>query len=77
MAKAKLTTETRTDIYQTVTNAIIAQLEAGTRPWAKPWKAGSTPRPLRHNGVPYSGINTLLLWMEAQARGYLLNSIEI
>ena len=67
---AKLTTETRTDIYQTVTDAIIAQLEAGTRPWARPWKIGSTPRPLRHNGVPYSGVNTLLLWMAAQANGY-------
>ncbi|MFD1488764.1 ArdC family protein [Ancylobacter vacuolatus] len=73
MAKAKLTTETRTDIYQTVTNAIIAHLEAGTRPWSMPWKVGSTPRPLRHNGVPYSGINTLLLWIEAQARGFSSN----
>ncbi len=66
----KVATENRADIYQRVTDAIIAQLEAGTRPWAMPWKAGNAMRPLRHNGVPYSGINTLILWMMAQERGY-------
>jgi len=46
---AKTGTETRSDIYQNVTNAIIAHLEAGTRPWAMPWKANGVQRPLRHN----------------------------
>lgn len=27
-------------------------------------------RPLRHNGLPYSGMNVLLLWSEAIARGF-------
>ena len=30
----------------TITNAILARLEAGTRPWVKPWTGGATPRPL-------------------------------
>lgn len=60
------------DVYQRVTEKIIAELEKGTRPWHQPWGAGGTPvRPLRHNGVPYRGINTVLLWMEAAERGYL------
>ena len=27
-------------------------------------------RPLRHNGTPYRGMNILLLWGEAMAKGY-------
>jgi hypothetical protein len=32
--------------------------------------AGRIMRPLRHNGVPYSGINILMLWAEAVAQGF-------
>lgn len=64
----------RTDLYATITNRIIADLEQGVRPWFKPWTAGHTEgritRPLRHTGEPYSGINVLLLWSEAVARGF-------
>jgi antirestriction protein ArdC len=68
---AKQTETKRADIYERVTAAIIAQLEKGTRPWMQPWDAGQSPvRPLRHNGVAYRGINTLLLWMNAAERGY-------
>ncbi|MEY9534739.1 antirestriction protein ArdC [Sinorhizobium fredii] len=37
----------------------------------QPWGgAGGTPvRPLRHNGIAYRGINTVLLWMTAAERG--------
>jgi antirestriction protein ArdC len=50
------------DVYQEITNTIIASLEAGTIPWHQPWvvcgdrglpRSGAT-------GKPYSGINTLL-----------------
>ncbi|WP_233986066.1 ArdC-like ssDNA-binding domain-containing protein [Pectobacterium versatile] len=30
--------QTRTDIYQTITNNIIATLEAGVKPWSCPWQ---------------------------------------
>jgi hypothetical protein len=30
--------KTRTDIYQTVTDNIIAALEAGVKPWSCPWQ---------------------------------------
>lgn len=62
----------RKDLYAGVTRAIIAELEAGVRPWTQPWSAGAgqVSRPLRANGQPYSGINVLLLWSEAIAQGY-------
>jgi len=64
----------KTDIYQTVTDQIVAQLEQGVRPWLKPWNAehvaGRITRPLRWNGQPYNGINILMLWMMAEANGY-------
>lgn len=70
-AKGTETTPTVSDIYERITARIVEQLEAGTRPWMQPWGAGGTPiRPLRHNGVAYRGINTVLLWMTAAERGY-------
>ncbi|HEX3885379.1 MAG TPA: zincin-like metallopeptidase domain-containing protein [Stellaceae bacterium] len=64
----------KTDLYTRITNRIIAELEAGTRPWLKPWNAehaaGRITRPLRHNRIPYRGINVVTLWMTATARGY-------
>lgn len=66
--------QTRPDLYSRVTSQIIADLERGVRPWAKPWSAehlaGRITRPLRHNGLPYSGINVILLWAEAATRGF-------
>ena len=64
----------RIDVYERVTNRIIEQLEQGVRPWMKPWNAehaaGRITRPLRFNGLPYSGINILMLWAEAEDKGY-------
>ena len=65
---------TKQDIYTRVTTRILAELEKGVRPWIKPWSvehtAGRITRPLRHNGVPYRGVNVLLLWGEALEKGY-------
>ena len=45
----------RPDVYQRVTDRIVAQLEQGVRPWLKPWHAehaaGRITRPLRFNGL--------------------------
>lgn len=64
----------REDVYTRVTNRILSDLEQGTRPWHKPWSAdhteGRITRPLRANGTPYRGVNVLLLWGEAMAKGY-------
>ena len=67
-------TETRPDVYSRITNKIIADLEQGVSTWLKPWNAdhaaGITTRPLRHNGIPYKGINVLMLWSAAVSKGY-------
>ena len=64
----------KSDIYQRVTDQIVASLETGIRPWMKPWSgehaAGRITRPLRGNGIPYQGINILMLWGAAMEKGY-------
>jgi antirestriction protein ArdC len=64
----------RTDIYQKITDRIVRELEQGVRPWLKPWNAGNGEgrivRPLRANGIPYQGINVLMLWSEASEKGF-------
>ena len=62
------------DVYQQVTDQIVAELEKGVRPWMKPWNtehaAGRINRPLRANGIAYRGINILMLWAAAAEKGY-------
>lgn len=64
----------KTDVYQKVTDRIVAELEKGVQPWFKPWNAehaaGRITRPLRANGIPYRGINVLMLWGSALEGGY-------
>lgn len=64
----------RPDLYTRITKAIVADLAQGVRPWTRPWSAdhlaGCVTRPLRCNGEPYRGINVILLWGAAVARGY-------
>ncbi|MCU0433156.1 MAG: zincin-like metallopeptidase domain-containing protein [Bacteroidia bacterium] len=62
------------NIYDTITNKIIADLEKGILAWRKPWHSDTLSsrviRPLRHNDIPYTGINTIILWMAAMEQGY-------
>lgn len=64
----------KTDVYQKVTDRIVAELEKGVQPWFKPWNAehaaGRITRPLRANGIPYRGINIVMLWGSAMDRGF-------
>ena len=64
----------KADVYEQITASIVAELEKGVQPWFKPWNAehaaGRITRPLRANGVPYRGINVLMLWAVAVERGY-------
>ena len=66
--------DTKADIYTRITNRIIADLEQGTRPWHRPWNAehaaGKITRPLRHNGIPYKGINVVMLWSASVIKGH-------
>lgn len=58
------------NIYQDVTNRIIAELEKGCAPWVKPWSARAG---LPMNAVtkrPYNGVNVLLLWLAMEKGHY-------
>lgn len=48
------------DLYQQITDRIIAELEKGTVPWHKPWSCSSGAIS-RATGKPYSVLNQLLL----------------
>lgn len=62
------------EIRQTIADAFIAALDAGTIPWRKPWAvAGRTDWAGHHNlvtGRPYSGINPMILGLRAMAEGW-------
>ena len=66
----KRITNNRADVYQKITDQMIAMIEAGTRPWSKSWNGSTAPNiPLRLTGVPYRGINVLTLWVASMTKG--------
>lgn len=64
----------RPNLYDEVTGRIIAELEAGRRPWVQPWgNAGGAGPGLPRNALTarsYSGVNVLILWGAVIAEGY-------
>lgn len=62
------------DLYQVVTDKLVAALEAGTPPWIRPWSGALERVPLNAlSRRPYRGINCVLLTLEAQMRGFSRN----
>ncbi len=53
-----------------ITAEIVARLEAGTKPWVRPWRGAPVSRPLRCCGTPYRGMNVFWLWMVADMAGF-------
>lgn len=52
----------RNSISATFAETIIEELQNGTAPWQKPWKAGECHRPLNPiTGTVYKGVNTVML----------------
>ncbi len=64
------------DTYQRITDAIIEQLEAGTKPWIRPWRGNSRGSliPRRATSEAYRGINVLMLWLASELAGYEENT---
>ncbi len=64
------------DTYQRITDTIIEQLEAGTKPWIRPWRGNSRGSlvPRRATGEAYRGINVLMLWLASELAGYEENT---
>lgn len=55
------------DLYQTITDAVIAQLEKAQGNWAKPWINCNHIPTSQATGQPYRGMNTFLLMLEGRA----------
>ena len=55
----------RANLYQEVTDRVIAELEKGCVPWVRPWDQSKSGLAIPQNattGRHYSGINILILW---------------
>jgi len=65
----------KTDVYQTVTNNILAAMENGIIPWKKPFKTSFSPIPINFStGKVYRGINVFLLNLACLQYGYPKNA---
>ena len=63
----------RGNLYQEVTDRIVADLEQGKVPWAQPWGTAQAGLGLPKNansGRHYSGINILILWGAVIEKGF-------
>ncbi|MFT6253689.1 ArdC-like ssDNA-binding domain-containing protein, partial [Sulfitobacter sp.] len=58
------------DAPDAITDELIRIIERGVLPWRKPWTAGGSARPLRHNSEPYQGVNNFLLTMHTVMARY-------
>ena len=66
-------TAPKADIYGRVTNAIIAAIETGAGTYRMPWVVRQDKgfSPISISALkPYRGINTVVLWSQAQTKGY-------
>lgn len=67
------TAKPRRNLYQSVTDEIIAQLAQGRVPWVQPWTSAGASPGMPYNastGRPYSGIDILTLWNAVVATGF-------
>ncbi|HJP68324.1 MAG TPA: ArdC-like ssDNA-binding domain-containing protein, partial [Sphingomicrobium sp.] len=65
----------RANLYNEITDKIIAELEAGRVPWVQPWGTAAAKAPLAmpknaSTNRQYSGVNILILWGVVIERGF-------
>jgi len=65
----------RANLYDEITEKILAELEAGRLPWVQPWGTAAAKAPLAMpknaaTSRAYSGINVLILWGAVIERGF-------
>jgi antirestriction protein ArdC len=69
------TGESRANLYDEITDKIIAELDSGRAPWVQPWGTAAAKAPLAmpknaSTGRQYSGVNVLILWGAVIERGF-------
>jgi antirestriction protein ArdC len=65
--------QSRANLYQEVTDRVIAELEKGCVPWVRPWDQSKSGLAMPQNattGRHYSGINVLILWDAVISRDF-------
>jgi len=67
--------ESRANLFDEITDKIIAELEAGRVPWVQPWGTVAAKAPLAmpknaSTGRQYSGVNVLILWGAVIEHGF-------
>src|SRR5215472_16967935 len=67
------TSTQKLDVYQRVTSSIITAIESGIGEYRMPWivrqDKGFSPVSVG-SAKPYRGVNTVVLWAQAQCKGY-------
>lgn len=56
------------DFFKDLTARILAALRKGVVPWRRPWRSLT---PTRYTGLPFTGTNSLVLSLAADAGGYV------
>src|SRR5215468_4785332 len=73
MSDYQTTANQKQDVYQRVTDSIITTIEEGAGQYRMPWVVrqdkGFSPISIA-TVKPYRGVNTIVLWAEAQSKGY-------
>ncbi len=65
------------DLYQKITDQIIAHLDKGVIPWRCPWKCSTTPPQNMISKRPYRGINAFLLNLAPYKQPYWLTMRQV
>lgn len=68
----KARTTPRTDVHRTITEQIVAAIEAGAGAFVMPWHrdVGLTRPSNSLTGRPYQGVNVIALWAAAELHGF-------
>lgn len=61
------------DLYESITNEVIASLEDGNPVWKKSWKSSIAVPHNASTGREYNGINILITWLECSKHDYKTN----
>ena len=66
--------KSKPDVFQAITEKIVAAIEAGAGTFQMPWHGGLVPPTFPVNAAtenPYHGVNVVALWVEAHVRRYI------
>jgi antirestriction protein ArdC len=66
--------ESKSDVFKTITEKIVAGIESGAQEYVMPWHGGILPPTFPENAATrkaYRGVNILALWVDATVKRYI------